>query len=96
MQTDHANKLPIFWGHGEADQVVHHKWGKASADKLKELNFTNLEFNTYKRESIPSMISLWVRVSLGWCVWKLGMGHSLCDQEQSDLEDWLRKTLPAI
>lgn len=48
MTTDHASKLPIFWGHGNADAVVQYKWGVASIQKLKEMKFSGIEFNTYK------------------------------------------------
>lgn len=51
MQTDHSNKLPIFWGHGSGDQVVRYVWGQASANRLKDLGYTGLEFNTYPGES---------------------------------------------
>lgn len=51
MKTENAHKLPIFWGHGNADQVVQYKWGTASVDKLKELKFSNIEFNTYPGKS---------------------------------------------
>ncbi|KAF2277643.1 Phospholipase/carboxylesterase [Westerdykella ornata] len=38
---------PIFMGHGDADQVVAHRYGKMSADALKELGY-NVDFRTYQ------------------------------------------------
>jgi predicted esterase len=38
---------PIFMGHGDADQVVAHKWGKLSADVLTEHGY-KVDFRTYK------------------------------------------------
>ncbi|GAA5953571.1 hypothetical protein JCM10213_009327, partial [Rhodosporidiobolus nylandii] len=74
MKTDHANKLPVFHGHGTADPVVQYIWGKSTADKLRnELGFgDNLEFHSYE-----------------------GMGHSFCEEEQADLEKWIKRVLPA-
>lgn len=40
-------KTPIFMGHGDADQVVAHKFGKMSAEALSEMGY-DVNFNTYK------------------------------------------------
>ncbi|KAF2116673.1 acyl-protein thioesterase 1 [Lophiotrema nucula] len=37
---------PIFMGHGDADQVVAHKYGQLSADELKKHGYT-VDFRTY-------------------------------------------------
>ncbi|GAA5963214.1 hypothetical protein JCM8115_001061 [Rhodotorula mucilaginosa] len=47
MKTDHATKLPIFHGHGDADPVVEYKWGQKTTETLKELGFTDITFKTY-------------------------------------------------
>ncbi|GAA5877778.1 hypothetical protein JCM3774_000755 [Rhodotorula dairenensis] len=47
MKTDHATKLPIFHGHGDADQVVEHQWGQKTVETLKELGFADITFKTY-------------------------------------------------
>lgn len=47
MQTDHARKLPLFWGHGNADPVVRYEWGQQSVNQLKALGFKDIEFKTY-------------------------------------------------
>ncbi|ORY00369.1 Phospholipase/carboxylesterase/thioesterase [Clohesyomyces aquaticus] len=48
IPTDSPNQnTPIFLGHGDADQVVAHKYGKASADALKELGY-KVDFRTYE------------------------------------------------
>ncbi len=46
---EQANKhTPIFMGHGTEDEVVAHKWGQASADRLETLGF-KVDFNSYPR-----------------------------------------------
>jgi predicted esterase len=48
IPTDNPNqKVPIFMGHGDVDQVVAHKYGQMSADELKKHGF-NVDFRTYK------------------------------------------------
>ena len=48
VPTDSPNqKTPIFMGHGDADQVVAHKYGNMSAEYLKELGYT-IDFRTYQ------------------------------------------------
>lgn len=37
---------PIFMGHGDADQVVAHRFGKMSADSLQEMGY-KVDFRTY-------------------------------------------------
>jgi predicted esterase len=39
--------LPIFMGHGDADPVVAHKFGKMSADELTNHGY-KVDFRTYK------------------------------------------------
>jgi predicted esterase len=41
------NGTPIFMGHGDADQVVQHKWGQKTAEQLKEWGHP-VDFQTYK------------------------------------------------
>jgi predicted esterase len=40
-------KTPIFMGHGDADQVVAHKYGKMSADELVKMGYS-VDFRTYQ------------------------------------------------
>lgn len=47
MQSERAKDLPIFWGHGTGDQVVRYAWGQQSRDRLVELGFKHVEFNSY-------------------------------------------------
>jgi predicted esterase len=48
IPTSNPNQnTPIFMGHGDADQVVAHKWGKMSADELMKHGF-KVDFRTYK------------------------------------------------
>ncbi|KAH9875200.1 hypothetical protein J1614_004691 [Plenodomus biglobosus] len=48
IPTDNPNQsVPIFMGHGDADPVVAHKWGKLSAEELEKHGFT-VDFRTYK------------------------------------------------
>ncbi|KAF2267362.1 Phospholipase/carboxylesterase [Lojkania enalia] len=48
IPADSPNKdTPIFMGHGDSDQVVAHKYGKMSADYLKDLGY-KVDFRTYE------------------------------------------------
>jgi predicted esterase len=48
IPADSPNQAtPIFMGHGDADQVVAYKYGKASADELVK-NGYKVDFRTYK------------------------------------------------
>ncbi|KAF9286815.1 hypothetical protein BGZ88_008881 [Linnemannia elongata] len=48
MVSDANRKTPIFWGHGDADQVVKYKYGEQSVEFLKE-NKYSVRFRTYPR-----------------------------------------------
>ncbi|KAJ7693823.1 Phospholipase/carboxylesterase/thioesterase [Mycena rosella] len=80
MASEHATKLPIFWGHGAADPLVKFELARASVDFLtKNIGITEapstgdkgLSFNAYP-----------------------GVGHSTNEQELSDVKAWLTKVLP--
>lgn len=48
IPTDNPNQdVPIFMGHGDADAVVAHKWGKLSAEELEKHGY-KVDFRTYK------------------------------------------------
>lgn len=48
IPTNNPNQnTPIFMGHGDADQVVAHKWGKMSAEELEKHGY-KVDFRTYK------------------------------------------------
>jgi predicted esterase len=48
IPDDNPNQnTPIFMGHGDADQVVAHKWGQKSADELTKHGY-KVDFRTYK------------------------------------------------
>ena len=38
---------PFFMGHGDADEVVKHRWGQMSADLIKGTLGHKVEFKTY-------------------------------------------------
>ena len=45
--TNNPNKdTPIFMCHGDADEVVQHKWGKMSSDELQKAGW-KVDFRTY-------------------------------------------------
>ncbi|KAG9050061.1 hypothetical protein FS837_007814 [Tulasnella sp. UAMH 9824] len=51
MMSDHARNLPIFWGHGRRDQVVHYEFGVQSVNWLKDtLKIKAVTFNSYNME----------------------------------------------
>lgn len=39
---------PFFLAHGEEDDIVKYEYGSKSAEHLKELGVTDVEFNTYR------------------------------------------------
>ncbi len=41
-----SRELPVFMGHGTFDPMVLHAWGKATADKLREIGFS-IEWHDY-------------------------------------------------
>ncbi|KDE04249.1 hypothetical protein MVLG_05277 [Microbotryum lychnidis-dioicae p1A1 Lamole] len=47
MQVDHAPSYPVFWGHGTGDPVVRYQWGEMSVQKLRELGWKNIQFESY-------------------------------------------------
>ncbi|KAF9573135.1 hypothetical protein EC968_008984 [Mortierella alpina] len=47
MVSDANRKTPIFWGHGDADQVVRYNYGLESVELLKKNKF-DVRFNTYR------------------------------------------------
>lgn len=59
VPANNPNKnTPIFMGHGDADAVVRHEWGKESADELLKAGW-NVDFRTYKglpHSAIPEEI----------------------------------------
>ncbi|GJE87483.1 phospholipase/carboxylesterase [Phanerochaete sordida] len=81
MMSDHARKLPVFWGHGKNDPLVKFAWAEQSVKFLKEnlgiseataTNPTGIEFHGYN-----------------------GLVHSANDEEIEDLQAWLAKVMPA-
>jgi len=47
MQEPHAHELPVFWGHGDLDNVVAHSWGEESIADLHKMGFRDVEFFSY-------------------------------------------------
>ena len=57
VPANNPNKdTPIFMCHGDADEVVQHRWGKTSADELLKAGW-NVDFRTYGYVD-PASISL--------------------------------------
>lgn len=48
MATDSNKKTPIFWGHGDADQIVLYEYGQKSVELLQQ-NKYDVRFRTYPR-----------------------------------------------
>ncbi|GJN87926.1 hypothetical protein Rhopal_000881-T1 [Rhodotorula paludigena] len=46
-QTAHAHEAPVFYGHGEADNVVPVTWGEESIGLLHKIGFKDIEHHTY-------------------------------------------------
>ena len=79
MWSDHARKLPIFWGTGTADPLVKYELATASAQTIKEGGIktateeepVGLEFHSYE-----------------------GLVHSADPEELDDLAKWLKRIVP--
>ncbi|KAG0216520.1 hypothetical protein BGX28_000034 [Mortierella sp. GBA30] len=48
MAADANRKTPIFWGHGDADQVVKYEYGQQSVELLQKHKY-NVKLHTYSR-----------------------------------------------
>ncbi|KAF9426774.1 hypothetical protein BGZ94_006024 [Podila epigama] len=48
MSSEVSRKIPIFWGHGDSDQVVKYDYGRQSVELL-EKNKYKVTFKTYPR-----------------------------------------------
>ncbi|KAI0737674.1 Phospholipase/carboxylesterase/thioesterase, partial [Daedaleopsis nitida] len=83
MVSDHAKKLPIFWGHGTADPIVRFEKAQLSLEFLKknmglavvepdQVLSGGIEFHPYE-----------------------GLPHSADEQELEDLQTFLKKVIPA-
>jgi predicted esterase len=46
--TDSNKKTPIFWGHGDVDQIVLYEYGKRSVELLQKHKY-DVRFHTYPR-----------------------------------------------
>lgn len=104
METDHAKKLPIFWGHGTDDQVVKYSWGQQSVEKLRGMGYKNIDFQSYPGQSLRSPLAA-SRVCIVRCglqeitsadsgLWRAGMEHSTCPEEQLAVAQFIAKVLP--
>ena len=80
-------KTPIFMGHGDADQVVAHKFGTMSADALKEMGY-NVSFKTYRYVRSGSTHLRTDRAR--------GLVHSADEKELDDLEQYLQAQIPPM
>ena len=88
-------KTPIFMGHGDADQVVAHKFGSMSANALKEIGY-HVSFNTYKY-GVPSRTSTLSHLRIGQPLTvSRGLVHSADDKELDDLEQYLKEQIPPL
>ncbi|KAF9354710.1 hypothetical protein BGX34_010850 [Mortierella sp. NVP85] len=47
MATDSNKKTPIFWGHGDVDQIVLYEYGKKSVELLQKHKY-DVRFHTYR------------------------------------------------
>jgi predicted esterase len=79
MISDHARKVPIFWGHGTADPVVRFDVAEASREWLKGVGVTPAKATG--------------EAGLDWHAYP-GVQHSTSPTELKDLVAFLTKVLP--
>lgn len=84
MLTDHARKLPIFWGHGGADPLVPFQLAQASKDLL---------LNAGIKPASEDSSSASPPVGLEFHKYE-GVPHSVSQEEIEDLGRWLKRVLP--
>ncbi|GAA6055494.1 hypothetical protein JCM3770_006286 [Rhodotorula araucariae] len=82
MQEPHAHNLPVFWGHGDADNIIAHNWAEESIGYLHKMGFTDVEFHSYAGASLYPTLP--------------GLKHALGRDEEKDIAAWLAKQLPPI
>ncbi|KAF8504225.1 Phospholipase/carboxylesterase/thioesterase [Gautieria morchelliformis] len=82
MLSEHVKKLPIFMGHGTADPMVALRFGKGSADYLKD----QLGFLTVDSSQIAGPGVRFEQYER--------MGHSTSPEELDHLGAWLKVVLP--
>lgn len=83
MLSDHAKKLPIFWGHGKEDPIVHFDRATMSLEFLK----TQMGFKTVEPEAV-------LEGGIEFHGYD-GLAHSADPEELEDLKKFLKKVLPA-
>lgn len=80
MLSPHATSLPVFFGHGKADDVVSYQYAEKSVDVLKNTlgfptasasDFHGVRFESYDR-----------------------LGHSVDMRVVNDVGEWLKEVLP--
>lgn len=79
MMSQHANTIPIFWGHGDNDPLVNINLQRASVDRLTNVCGIPMASN-------GSVQGLRVEIYPG-------MGHTTCIRELEDLKSWLKSVL---
>lgn len=87
---------PFFLAHGEDDDIVKYQYGSQSAEKLKELGVTDVEFNTYRYVPPPGynqLLLCGIAEMLTNC--DSNLGHSADPTEIQDLENFFSKVIPA-
>lgn len=82
MASDHATKVPIFWGHGTADPLVKHKWGVDSVNYLK--NKIGVKEASSEKPQEGGIIFR------GYD----DLGHSVDVDELRDAREWMKAIIP--
>ncbi|KAI0686491.1 Phospholipase/carboxylesterase [Cytidiella melzeri] len=81
MLSEHAKRLPIFWGHGQDDPLVKYQWAQRSTAFLDSV----LGIGPAKGDSV---------VGVEFHAYP-GLVHSASEEELEDLQTWLKKVLPS-
>lgn len=84
LASPYASETPIFWAHGEEDQVVRYEYGRTCAEMLVD----EVSVPKLGREELGSPGLCFVTYS--------GLAHSLSDAELDDLNEFLEKIIPAF
>ena len=81
MLSDHAKKIPVFWGHGEDDPIVEYDKATMSLQFLQQIGIRKVE----AEKVLEGGIEFHAYPNLG---------HSADPQEIAELQTFLKKVIP--
>jgi len=78
----HAKSVPVFWGHGTADALVHYRLAQLSVEFLQE------QLGIVKHDQVGAP-----GINFQSYEW---VGHASCKNEMDDLAAFLESVIPQV